>query len=195
MKVLGIIQARMGSTRLPGKVMMEVKGKPLIGYLLDSVAKSNLDGVIVASPLCDATSPLADYVQSRGVAFLAAEEENDVAARFLAVLDEFPKYGAFVRMCGDSPLLDFVNINGAANALRQHSPWISNVGRSTPHGQNVEGAMVSFYRGAFDAFTQDDREHAGFPFFYREFVPESTVVDTMEDFKRVEEMICRSSLR
>lgn len=193
MSVLGIIQARMGSTRLPGKVMMEVEGKPLIGYLLDSAGKSNLDGVIVASPLRDANSTLADYVQSRGVVFLAAEEEEDVAARFLAALDHLPQYQAFVRMCGDSPLLDYTTINHATDALRFGAPWVSNVGGTTPHGQNVEGADANFYRCAFDAFSAEDREHAGFPWFYRNAIGESTVVDTQQDFERVKEMICRSS--
>ena len=193
MKILGIIQARMGSTRLPGKVMMQIRDKPLIGYLLDGAARSDLDGVIVASPLSDASSTLADYVQSRMVAFLAAEEENDVAARFLAVLNEMPRYDAFIRMCGDSPLLDPSVINQAIAGLKMGAPWVSNVGGATPHGQHVEGSRTDFYRLAYPSFTKEDREHAGFPWYYRNGKGENTVVDTIEDFQRVKDLICRSS--
>ncbi len=190
MRILGIIQARMNSTRLPGKVMMKIQDKPLIGHLLDRVGESQLDGVIVAAPLNDAVSPLADYVQSRGVPFLAAEEENDVAGRFLAVLDSLPDYDGFVRMCADSPLLSPYWIDWTMDALQIGGQFVSNVGSATPPGQHVEGIQTELYRFVSTEFTLEDREHAGFPWFYRNLGEESCVVDTMDDFHRVERMIC-----
>lgn len=188
MNIVAIVQARMGSTRLPGKVMREIAGKPLIGYLLERLACAHeIDGLIVAAPRSDARSPLADYVNSRKCAFYAGCEENDVADRFLAVLDEI-KPDAFVRICADSPLIDPQVVDHQVRMFRdEHLNFASNASRLMPHGQSVEIVSTSLYRDSAPKFTAEDREHAGFPFFYRK-IP-NLCVDTEADFQRVTRII------
>lgn len=193
MNIIAIVQARMGSTRLPGKVMREVKGKPLIGYLLERVAcASELNGVVVAMPRNDVASPLARYVASLGVAYYCGQEENDVAARFKAVLDE-TKPDAFARLCGDSPLIDPAVIDGVVAMFRTahgEDPadfdFATSVGPGS-HGQGVEVVSVDTYRRAYPEFTPAQREHAGFPYFYER--NPRLCVDTEEDFQRIARVI------
>lgn len=189
MNIIAIIQARMGSTRLPGKVMRTINGKPLIGYLLERVAcAKELDGVIVAAPESDADSPLARYVSARGVAFYAGCEESDVASRFLAALDQV-KCDAFVRICADSPLIDPAIIDNMVYLFREAPATIdffTNVNQMT-HGNSVEIARTEAYRKASVRFTPEQREHAGFPFFYARHP--NLCVDTEEDFQRVSRVI------
>ena len=103
MNITAIVQARMGSTRLPGKVMMEIEGKPLLGYLLERLEMcEELDGVIVAT-----TNPLERHGQVprlMGHFYLYGGHENDVAGRFISVLDAHPEIDSICRICADSPL-------------------------------------------------------------------------------------------
>ena len=190
MTIIAIVQARMNSSRLYGKVMREVAGKPLIGYLLERLACAReLDGVIVAMPKNDAGSTLADYVNSLGVAFYAGQEENDVAARFLAVLDEIQP-DAFVRVCADSPLIDPRLVDELVRDFRavENAGFMSNVGNSLlPPGQHAEIVKTEFYRKSAVNFTAAQREHAGFPWFYSRV--QSLAVDTEADFQRISRVI------
>ena len=193
-KVIAVVQARMGSTRLPGKVMREVGGKPLLGYLFDSIADaSEVDGCVVATPARDCASPIVDYALERGVCVHSSRDDEDVAGRIMDALDNFPKFQCFLRICADSPLLSPRTMNMYAWLLKLGEPVVSNVGCPLiPSGQHIEGAHVGVYRAHMNDFTKEDREHAGFPFFYREWKPESTVVDTEQDFQRVARIIeCR----
>ena len=172
--------------------MREVKGKPLIGYLLERVAcAKELDGVIVAIPQNDIASPLASYLRSLKVAYYAGAEENDVAARFLAVLDTI-ECDAFVRICGDSPLIDPGLIDNIVKCFRHgveahDGDFMSNVGLCGSHGQFIECVTVAAYREGARHFTAEDREHAGMPWFYRR--NPSLCVDTEADFQRFARII------
>ena len=82
MKVVAIVQARMGSTRLPGKVMRPVCGVPLIGLLLQRLAKANLVDEIILSTSTDPRNVrLTEYVQQLGYAVYQGSE-NDVLDRY-----------------------------------------------------------------------------------------------------------------
>jgi len=66
---VAVIQARMGSTRLPGKVLRTVLGRPLLGYLIERVAKSKLiDLVVVATTCCQDDKVISDFCRDIGVA-------------------------------------------------------------------------------------------------------------------------------
>ncbi|MGL5764766.1 MAG: cytidylyltransferase domain-containing protein, partial [Sarcina sp.] len=67
-KVLCIVQARMGSTRLPGKVLKELHGYPMIYHTLVSLQKSRyIDQIVLATSDKDIDTPLAEYVESLGI--------------------------------------------------------------------------------------------------------------------------------
>ena len=65
MKVVAIVQGRMGSARLPNKVMKVINGVPLLELLLVRLSKSKeLDQIIVASPIGSINSPLVEHVKN-----------------------------------------------------------------------------------------------------------------------------------
>lgn len=191
MKIVAIVQARMRSTRLLGKVMLPVKGKPLIGYLLDRLeCVQGVDQIVVAIPKCDYDSSLARYVKERQHTLFAGCAENDLVDRFLGVINA-TGCDAFVRVCADSPLIDPDLIQDAVTVLRHDGPdFYSNVGlQCMTRGQSVEACTVEVYNFIAKMCEPQDREHAGFPWFYRHQQAKSLLVDTPEDFERVRQLI------
>jgi len=84
-----IIQARMGSRRLPGKVLRPICGKPLLRYLLDRLDRCESIGeYVVATSTQAMDDPIAAYFSLYGVA-CSRGSESDVATRFLQTADEF----------------------------------------------------------------------------------------------------------
>lgn len=106
--VAAIIQARMGSSRLPNKVMKEILEKPLIGYLLENVSKAKqIDTLIVATTTNKEDDLLAKYVQEAGYRVFRGSED-DVLSRYYEAfhtLKEIETYKGIVRLTGDCPLL------------------------------------------------------------------------------------------
>ncbi len=103
--ILAIVQARMGSNRLPGKVMKEVLGKPLIGYLFERLQLSKrIDKIIMASVKDPYNDALCRYVKSLGVDVFRGSEDDVLERCHLAAKPYHPKY--VVRITGDCMLID-----------------------------------------------------------------------------------------
>src|SRR4051794_18443605 len=103
--IVAIVQARMSSSRLPGKVLMELAGRPMLDWVLDAVERaSGIGRTVLATSLDQSDDPVAAYAADRGIECHRGPLE-DVARRFLAVVDELDAT-AFVRISADSPLLD-----------------------------------------------------------------------------------------
>lgn len=179
MKINCIIQARMGSTRLPGKVMKEIGGKPLIGYLIDGLLKcENIDKIVVAIPERDMPSSLGRYLQTRPVEIVLGSED-DVASRFVIALKAHP-CEAFVRVCADSPLLQPEIVDSAA-WLIGNATYIT-VGSA--RGNTAQAFETELFLEVEPLMKGDEREHIGL--WYESH---DTVVDTPEDFERVKCLI------
>ena len=83
MKIVALVQARMGSTRLPNKVMKPVGGVPMIELLLSRLsASSEIDQVVVATSTDERNKPLVEYVRHLGYA-CEQGSENDVLDRYV----------------------------------------------------------------------------------------------------------------
>ncbi len=81
-RVVLIIQARMGSTRLPGKSMMDLAGKPLVGRILERVKRCRrLDEIVLAIPKTPQDDPLGDLGREYGITVFAGSE-NDLVERY-----------------------------------------------------------------------------------------------------------------
>jgi spore coat polysaccharide biosynthesis protein SpsF (cytidylyltransferase family) len=103
--VLAIVQARMGSSRLPGKVMKPILGKPLIGHLLDRLSQSkHIDKIILATTLNSEDKTLAEYVSSLGFDVFRGSV-NDVLDRYYHTAKKY-RPTCIVRITGDCPLID-----------------------------------------------------------------------------------------
>ena len=198
-----IIQARLGSTRLPGKVLMEIEGKPLLQYLIERLKKcTKVDKIILAIPEDDETG-FADYGKLDVDGYLGAE--LDVADRFAGALKAYP-CEAFVRVCADSPLLDPALVDEAIRLFKRQQPDIAcNIHpRTFPKGQCVEVIKTATFLEERVHFSEGDKEHVTSFFYARatdyEIVnfeyhidrsDSSMVVDTQEDFDRVKSIIGR----
>lgn len=105
MKTAVIIQARMGSMRLPNKVMKPICGRPMIELLLARLSRAKrVDQIIVATSVDPRNQPLVDHV--RGLGYLCVQgDENDVLARYLQAATHTDAQ-TLVRVTGDCPLID-----------------------------------------------------------------------------------------
>lgn len=105
MRILCIVQARMGSERLPGKVMREIEGKPMISYTLNALKKARyVDEVILATSTLEINDKLVEYVESIGSEVFRGSEDN-VLERFKQVADKY-NGDIIIRVTGDCPLID-----------------------------------------------------------------------------------------
>ena len=105
MKVVAIVQARMGSTRLPNKVMKPIGGVPMIEVLLARLARAKeVNEIMVATSVGPRNQPLADHVNSLGYKCYRGSE-NDVLDRYLQTAKS-AQADYVVRITGDCPLVD-----------------------------------------------------------------------------------------
>lgn len=110
MKVLCIVQARMGSERLPGKVMKKINDKPMISYTLNSLKKSKyIDEIVLATSTLEINNPLADYVKSINFNVFRGDEDN-VLERYKLAADKYDG-DVIIRVTGDCPLINPIIID------------------------------------------------------------------------------------
>ena len=110
MKVVAIVQARMGSTRLPNKVMKPINGVPMIELLLGRLSKATLvNQIVVATSIDDRNKVLVDHVQKIGYA-CEQGSENDVMDRYIQAAKKH-QADVVIRITGDCPLVDPVLVD------------------------------------------------------------------------------------
>jgi len=160
-RVIAIVQARMGSTRFPAKVMSPVQGTPMIELLLRRLALAKrLDGIVLATSTDPRNQPLADHVRSLGFpVFLGSE--NDVLERYhLAAREQCAE--VVIRVTGDCPLIDPGLVDAMVEAFRAAKvDYFSNVDPPTyPDGLDTEiFTFTALERAAREAKKPNEREH------------------------------------
>ena len=189
MKIDILVQARIGSKRLPGKVLMPIMGRPMIQYTLESLRRCNLTltGLLPAwgnGGLHDACRGVS------GVRRFSGEEEN-VAARFAGYL-KYWNPRAFVRICGDSPLIDWRVVNWCVDVFRETKVDILGNLHGFPAGQHAEVVNTEFF---LDNLDKADTEHVTRGLYeignsrilgiHPSCEFPSMAVDTKEDFDRI----------
>ena len=140
-KVIAAVQVRMGSSRLPGKVLRPVLGKPLLGHLLDRLALCRrLDGVVVATSVRPENQAIADYCAARGTPCFRGDED-DVLGRMLGALESCSATVG-VEVFGDCPLIDPALVDDCVGFYldhRAHYDFVGNDLKTTfPPGMEVE---------------------------------------------------------
>lgn len=104
-RVVAVIQARMGSSRLPGKVLMPLAGKPVLWHVIHRLRKCRtVDAIAIATSVNSADDPIAAFGLEEGVAVIRGSEDN-VLLRYAAAAEQL-RADIVVRVTGDAPLID-----------------------------------------------------------------------------------------
>lgn len=169
MKIVAIIQARMTSTRLPGKVLREVLGKPLLGHQVERLRRCRtLDEIVLATTVNATDDPVVAFAEGEGLRFWRGSEE-DVLARFAGAA-EMAGADIVVRLTADCPLIDPELVDEVVTALTESDPpldYVSNAGSETlPAGLDAEVMRAAaLFAAHAEAVERQEREHVT-PFIY-----------------------------
>lgn len=110
MDITFIIQARLGSTRLPGKILLPFsKGKSILALLIDKLNRFEGTRIILATSLDSVNNPLLEIAKDYEIDCFRGSE-NDVLKRFIDAADKF-NASKIIRICSDNPFLDINSIN------------------------------------------------------------------------------------
>lgn len=161
--VLAIIQARMGSTRLPGKVLMPmVDGKVALELMLERLLRAQtLDKIVVATTTSSVDDRIVHFCERLGYEYFRGSEE-DVLDRYYCAFLAFGPAQAIVRLTGDCPLHDPVVIDKVVNRfLGSECEYVSNINPPTyPNGLDVEVFSFSALERVWkQAKLKSEREH------------------------------------
>lgn len=160
-RVVAIIQARMGSTRLPGKVLAPLAGRPVLGWVTRALQScGQIDEVVVATTTEGSDDPIERYA-AEGPVRCVRGPEDDVLARYLLALDAAPA-DAVVRITADCPLIDPALVDLVAAAWRHDPTWdyvATTLHRSLPRGLDVELVSSVTLRGLDAVATDHHRRH------------------------------------
>jgi spore coat polysaccharide biosynthesis protein SpsF len=176
-RVVGIIQARMGSSRLPGKVLLDIAGKPMIQHVIERTQRARtLDAVITATTTDEADRPVADFCAASGLLFYRGSP-HDVLDRYYQVA-KLHQADVVVRITGDCPLIDPILIDATSQLVTANGPREGEhfdfgcnrlpppFTRSFPIGLDVEACTFAALEGAWtEASEPFHREHV-MPYLY-----------------------------
>ena len=161
MTTIALIQARMRSSRLPGKVLRRLNGKPVLDWVIDRAALARrLDRIVLATSDDPADDILAAHARARGIA-VERGSERDVLDRF-AKAAAAQKADVVVRITADCPLIDPALIDAVIECrARSGADYASNIAPPTyPDGLDVEVfTAAALHRAATEATEPFDREH------------------------------------
>jgi spore coat polysaccharide biosynthesis protein SpsF len=118
--VMAFLQARMGSNRLPGKVLMPIQGQSILERAIRRLRASTIIDEVAVLTTCLAADDVIQKEAEKLGALVFRGEELDVLARFLGAVKVFHP-GIVVRATADNPLIDIESVTRIASALRNGS--------------------------------------------------------------------------
>ena len=193
------IQARYTSRRLCGKVLKKILNRPLLSWMIDRIKNSNMKLPIAVLTSVNKSDDLIEkYCKETSTKFFRGDL-NNVASRFIAAGDFFNE-DKFIRLCGDSPLIDPQIIKEAIKISIENPQFdlITNIQKRTfPKGQSVEIINIKSLKRLYQHdLSEDEQEHVTLGFYNRsnefkilnfesenaEFQNIQLSVDTKDDF-------------
>lgn len=206
MKIGVIIQARTGSTRLPGKVLKVLKGRTVLNHVIERVKQaSHVNEIIVATTNLKEDDAIVLEAEKAGVKYFRGDESDVLSRYYHAAKQE--GYDIVVRITSDCPLIDPELIDALIKMFLQEKniDYMSNVGcsisdRTYPRGLDIEVFTFDTLAKAFEAAKmQSEREHVT-PYIYNHpeyfntrFVKHSVdyshyrwTLDTEDDWKLIQ---------
>lgn len=171
MGVLCIIQARLGSTRLPGKVLKKLSGKSVLEHVIYRVSKSNLiDQIIVATTTNKEDDKIVDECLKIGVNYYRGDENNVLSRYYETAFDK--GYETIIRITSDCPLIDPKIIDNMIRYFNNENEkyqldYLSNSLKETfPRGFDVEIFTFNSLKEAYENATLEyEKEHVT-PYIY-----------------------------
>lgn len=200
-----IILCRYNSSRLPGKILSEINGKPILQYIIE-----RLDELKEKHPFVVCTSeeptddPIVQFCIDNGIKYFRGSLDN-VALRFLECAKE-NSFDNAVRINGDNLFLDNTLIQSLIKIIESKElNFVSNVkDRTFPKGMSIEVVKTAFYELSYPFFKDSDFEHV-MTYFYRDNLDKieyvynqkpmassvNLAIDTLEDFENAELILNR----
>lgn len=206
--VAAIIQARMGSTRLPGKVLEDLNGKPLLANIIERLKEcSTVDDIIVATTVSQVDDELARWCTCNDIKCYRGDELNVLKRYYDAAT--YIKADVVVRITADDPFKDPRVIDSVVKQLFQYNLDFSfnNFPPTFPEGLDTEVFTYSAIKGAFESNTTDfEKEHVTQYFYHnpdmfrmknysftRDVSYLRLTVDSKEDLQLAKEIYARLS--
>ncbi|MFN3648001.1 MAG: cytidylyltransferase domain-containing protein [Armatimonadota bacterium] len=157
----------MTSTRLPGKVLLDLAGSPVLSWQIRRLSLSTqIDDIVIATTTNACDDPIVEVARQAGVNYFRGDEHN-VVDRFVGAAEKY-EADVIVRLTADCPLSDPRLVDQVVSALikRQHQvDYCANIiNRTYPRGFDVEALFVDvLLRIQRLAITKQDREHVTLP--------------------------------
>lgn len=203
MKIVAIVQARMGSTRLPGKVLKEINKKSLLNYQIERMNQIKLINQIVVATTPNGNEEIINLCKFNNLDYFIGSE-NNVLERYYQAAKKFDA-DIIVRMTADCPLIDPDVVNQIISYyLENNFDYVSNTQKRTfPRGLDAEVFSFKALEKAYNEANKDyELEHVT-PYIYLnknlftigQYTQEIDLsgirltVDTREDFQLVQSII------
>lgn len=204
MRIVAIIQARMGSTRLPGKILKKVNGRPLLSYQIERLQQSNyINDLVIATTIDEKDDLIVELCEKNNILSFRGSEE-DVLARYYETAKAF-KAEAIVRITSDCPIIDVQVVDKTIQYfINNNFDYVSNtVERTYPRGLDTEIFTFAALEIAYnEAVLERDREHVTAYFYTNpdifkissvrneiDYSKYRWTVDTEEDFQLIKNII------
>ncbi len=172
MRTIAIVQARMGSTRLPGKVLLDLGGVPVLDWVTGRLqGAKTLDGIAIATSVDPTDDPIEAFGKARGITVVRGPLD-DVLERYAMAAVEM-RADAVVRITADCPLIDPGVVDAIVGVFKREGyEYASNTRvRSFPRGLDAEVfTRASLDRAARLALETFEREHVT-PYIYAHAEP------------------------
>jgi len=162
MKVVAVVQARMGSSRLPGKVLREILGKPMLWHLINRLKAAELvDEIIIATSSNEGDKPIIKFAGENGIDCYAGSE-LDLVDRLYQTAKEYGA-NAIVRITGDCPLVVPLVVDKVIKYYldgQDRFDYVSNINpRTYPDGLDTEifsfQALERVWQEVTDSFRRE----------------------------------------
>lgn len=196
MKVVAIVQARMSSTRLPGKVLMKIKNKPMLEHTIDRLKKAKtLNEIVIATTNKEQDKPIIELAKKCSVSHFAGSED-DVLDRYLNAAKK-ARADIIVRVTADCPLIDPNTLDKVVKCHLKSQPDYTRIlidennPKSFPRGLDTEVfSMEALKRAHRLGKKPHHREHVT-PFIYEH--PEMfkvAVIEAKNNLRRPDLRLC-----
>jgi spore coat polysaccharide biosynthesis protein SpsF len=169
-RIIAIIQGRMSSSRLPGKILADIAGQPMLQRVFIRTSRAAVTETIFATTTDPSDDPVAEYCDFTGIPFTRGDL-YDVLDRYYQAAKQ-QKAGVVVRVTGDCPVIDPELIDQAVKTLFDHEyDFVANrlpppFQRTYPIGLDVEVCTFAALEKAWNESTEPfHREHV-MPYFY-----------------------------